>query len=1014
MRPCLSAETLRRLLDGLLSEEDGRRSGEHLRACPSCRARLDQLCEDGELRTWAGGAGRPAAWEEAGLARAVAALKAGPGLGGADTPTGGATPPPGPRPEEVCAWPSAVGPYTLAEELGRGGMGVVFKAHDGALRRTVAVKLLRPGLADAEARARFLREARAAARFHHEHAVAVYAADHTADGLPYLVMEYVAGPTLAGLIRARQRLEPHEAVAVVVQVADALAAAHAAGLIHRDVKPGNVLLEAAESPAGVLRAKLADFGLARDAAPGTALTREGVLAGTPAYMSPEQVRGGEALDGRTDVFSLGVTLYEALTGEPPFRGAPHLVLQQVLHEAPQPPRRLNDAIPRDLETVCLKALEKDPGRRYPGAAELAADLRRWQRGEPTRARPPGPVGRLARWARRKPKVTALAAALTLTLIGGTAVSLWQWSQAVAERDAAQLQRDAAERERRHALDEFRRQRQTVDQFLTDVSEDPELKSRNLEPLRRKLLQRARDEYERFVADYPDDPELLADLGRARARLGDIVAILDSQPRATEHFEKARTIFERLRREHPDEAAYQSELARALQRLGTAHNAAGQGALAEEEFRTARALWEELARVDPDDAEYTYRLIQTLNNLGRVHQMRKANDAAEEAYGAGRVAYARWAERHPAEPRHQDALAWLLANLGSFYRDTGRPADAAEVLTEAVTVAAGLVREHPGVDWYKETLFHAANEQGIRHAQRGEGEKAVAAWQQAEAAAEELVRKHPSADDYQESAAAVAMNLGLLAQYQGRAADALASYRKALSIHERLCGQYPKVVPYLVARNANRVGLARLLTDTNQLPAALELWDGAIRAWESAGAPDKLDPSQRWFASVEYHERAVLLQRLKRYAEALADYDRALALGTDEQKPLWRLERAAVEGYDCVAKGEYRRAATLAEHVAGQAPRDGYLLYLAATVLSLDAAAVKADERTPLAERQRLAEEYAARSVRLLRLAQQAGRYRDPSGYTSLATDEYLTFLRPRDDFQRLLADVKAGPAPAKP
>ena len=192
-------------------------------------------------------------------------------------------------------------------------------------------------------------------------------------------MEYLAGPTLGRLIEPGSGMEPRRAAELIAQVADGLAAAHDAGLVHRDIKPDNIMID---SPTG--RAKLMDFGLAREEAGGESLTREDILAGTPTHMSPEQARG-QPLDGRSDVYSLGVTLYECLTGEVPFRGTPHMVIRQVCEDEPRPPRRLNDRIPRDLETICLKAMAKEPAGRYPSARDLGDDLRRWLRGESIRA-----------------------------------------------------------------------------------------------------------------------------------------------------------------------------------------------------------------------------------------------------------------------------------------------------------------------------------------------------------------------------------------------------------------------------------------------------------------------------------------------------------------------------------------------------------------------------------------------------------------------------------------------------
>ena len=231
------------------------------------------------------------------------------------------------------------------------------------------------------------REARHAARFRHDHVVVVYAVEESPEGLPFIVMEYIPGPSVAELLRERMRLDPRHAAELAAQAARGLAAAHEAGLIHRDIKPANILFDPATG-----RARIVDFGLAHVAeAPGS--IGEGTLVGTPSYMSPEQARGQGQVDARTDQYSLGASLYEMLTGEPPFRGTPAMVMHQVLEEEPRPPRQLNEAIPRDLETICLKTLAKDPKHRYPNAAGLADDLGRWLRGEPIAARRSGrPAG----------------------------------------------------------------------------------------------------------------------------------------------------------------------------------------------------------------------------------------------------------------------------------------------------------------------------------------------------------------------------------------------------------------------------------------------------------------------------------------------------------------------------------------------------------------------------------------------------------------------------------------------
>jgi tRNA A-37 threonylcarbamoyl transferase component Bud32 len=382
--------------------------------------------------------------------------------------------------------------YEILSELGRGGMGVVYQARQTKLRRIVALKMILSGghasSADLE---RFKTEAEAIARLQHSHIVQIYeVGEH--NGLPYFSLEFCGGGSLEKQL-AGTPLPPREAAALVEKLAGAMQAAHDQHVIHRDLKPANVLLTEDGTP------KITDFGLAKKLDE-QGKTQTGSILGTPSYMAPEQAGGrSKELGPACDIYALGAILYECLTGRPPFRAATPLdTVLQVVSDEPVPPTQLNAKVPRDLETICLKCLCKDPARRYRTAQDLAEDLRRYQVGEPIVARPASVLEKAVKWARRKPSqaiavAVSLLAAVTL-LVGGLAFTL----ELQKARDNAEEQAEIAHHEGQAAKQARDAEKQRAGELALALQKTAA--AENAERQRGKELQGALTESQRNLAN----------------------------------------------------------------------------------------------------------------------------------------------------------------------------------------------------------------------------------------------------------------------------------------------------------------------------------------------------------------------------------------------------------------------------------------------------------------------------------------------------------------------------------
>ncbi len=716
------------------------------------------------------------------------------------------------------------GDYELIGELARGGMGVVYRARQVSLNRPVAVKMILAGsLATADDLRRFRTEAEAAANLDHPNIVPIYeVGEH--DGRRYFSMKLIEGSSLADRL-PEYGADPRAAARLVATVAAAVDHAHRRGVLHRDLKPSNILVDAWGAP------HVTDFGLARRVEAVGELTQTGAILGTPSYMAPEQATGrrGEVTTA-TDVYGLGAVLYTLLAGRPPFRADSALAtIEQVRDRAPDPPSGLNGRVDRDLETICLKCLEKEPGRRYASAEALAEDLGRWLRGEPIAARPVGRAGRAWRWCRRNPVVAGLAGALAaaaVALVAGLAVGnvllKRERDEAREQRQLARDQTRAAEREKERADRRAAQARWTVDRMLTGVAEKWLSQQSKMEPMQLAFLEDAARLYGEFAGDEARDPGARRNRGQAEMRIGDILQRLGRREESEAAYRRAIEQQEALYRDYPDEPRFAHDLAASGNNFSILLSISGKNAAAEPMLRKAIAAWESLR--------------------GRAIQN---------------------------APRPESALVNGYGNLAALLIELGRGGEAEPVLDKAVALCEAVLADQPGDRLAQRGLVVALQNKALLvggiPGRRREAEECTRRSLEVLA---KLTVETPGDAELRDLAAKSHHRLGHLAYDDGRFAESEAAHDQFLTLATALAADFPESpgsrAVLAEARNCWAWYLVTVPDPSRRDPAravalAREAVDGSPQdgnAWGTLGTALYYDG--QWQAAVEAQETSMKL------------------------------------------------------------------------------------------------------------------------------------------------------------
>ena len=695
--------------------------------------------------------------------------------------------------------PKTLGDYELLDELGKGGMGVVYRARQRKANRIVALKLIRPdrlsGLSEVSRGkiiARFRTEAQAAARLQHDNLVTVFEVGEI-DGCHYFSMQYVEGGSLADKLRTGP-LDNLQAAGFIEPICRAVHAAHQAGVLHRDIKPHNIMIENATN-----RPRIADFGLAKLADEEDGLTKSGETMGTPPYMPPEQFGDAANCTAAADIYSLGASLYHSLSGRPPFQAASSIAtMRQVLDQDPVSLRTLNAAVDIDLDTICMKCLEKEPARRYGSAAELADELLRYQKGEPILSRPLSRSQRALRWSRRNPLVASLMGAvlgLILVTLGALGFSLVKTEgakkvveQSLDETKVAKAMSDAS----------FQDALSAVNEFFTRVSEDRLLNEPGSQGLRRELLELAHGYYQKFLKQRDDDPAVLEELAATHYRIGLIVEELESPAAAMASYEKARDMLVAQIAKKPNSKPLQQFLSNTFNAMGRANSRIGKLEEAERLLKQARTIRAALVAntADPLERFEFDRLLANVDmNLALLDKKRGNFEEAGAAMSAAQEYRTRTQPVRPRDRKLRRDLAKGHFNLANLAVDLNDPDALTKHIQQAIKLFEALLLETPDdiEDRHMLAQCHALSADLEAALVPDGAEHLVAAvdhYLQARAAYLQLISRNPAVPAYRIELAQLILNLGQLEAQRDRNQDALKFFQEAATMFKALIAELP--------------------------------------------------------------------------------------------------------------------------------------------------------------------------------------------------------------------------------
>jgi eukaryotic-like serine/threonine-protein kinase len=934
-----------------------------------------------------------------------------------------------------------IGPYKLLEPIGEGGMGTVWMAEQtDPIQRRVAVKVVKEGMDSRQVLARFEAERQALALMEHPNIAKVLDAGRTPSGRPYFVMELVKGKPFTTYCDDKQ-LGLRERLELFGDVCRAVQHAHQKGIIHRDIKPSNVLVAPYDGKPVV---KVIDFGVAK--ATGQRLTDKtvftgcGSLVGTPEYMSPEQAEvNNQDIDTRSDVYSLGVLLYELLTGSTPLtrKRIKEVALLEVLRviredEPPRPSTRLSeskDSLPSisaqrqsepakltklvrgDLDWIVMKALEKDRNRRYETANGFALDVERYLADEPVQARPPSVGYRLRKLAQRnKGKLTAAAAMLAL-LLAGTAVSIWQAVRATrAERETSKalVQVTAEQQKTRAALTQTR---EALDALSDDVVETMFAKQAALGAPEKSFLQKIIGFYEAFTQQSAETTESRFLLAKGHYTVAHLRARLGAHSEAAAGFQQAQALLDVLVREFPDASEFRFKLARTEGNLGVELAKLGKEAEAEAAFRRGIALRTKLVDHFPSDTKYRLDLANNYNDLGFLFELQRKYADAETAYRQSLELKEKLVAEDGASPMYHSELTRALSNIGQLLRKQEKFAESEKVSRQALQIGLEQLQKGPPTTKDRQRLADSYSGLGIALAELKREDEAEQAFRQGLEIRRKLTDDFPGELQYRSELANGSNDLAYLLTRQGKDAQAEEPYRQTLELRKQIVAQAGAVPGYRQALAESLHNLAHVRHVTHQPDAAESGWRDALGVWKQLAADLPLVPEYQDGLAGALTNLATLDNERRNFDAAVARLEEAgphiqaalKARPTDHGFRQSYRDLLAALAQSRRGLADHARLAATADDLARSACDPAKDSYDASALLAHCVTLARKDSKLAETKRSDIAQTYADRALALLRQAVAHGF----KNAAHMSQDPDLEPLRAQAGFKALLSELES-------